>query len=237
MAEGDRRQIVAMGGGGFSMEPENPLLDRYVLGLAPAARPKVCFLATASGDAEEYIGRFYRAFQDHACMPAHLSLFRPHTADLRGYLLDQQIIYVGGGNTRSMLALWREWGLDLILREAWERGVILAGISAGSICWFEQGTTDSVPGGLTVLRCLGLLPGSNCPHYDGEPERRPSYLQLLASRQIAPGLACDDGVALHFVGTALRRIVSSRPLALAYRLDLQGEEARETALPADYLGA
>ena len=209
---GDRqRHIVAMGGGGFSMESENPLLDRYVLRLARRPRPRVCFVPTASGDAQGYIDRFYAAFSEQACEATHLSLFKLPTADLRGFVLAQDMIYVGGGNTWSMLALWREWGLDRALNEAWEHGVVLAGLSAGSICWFEQGVTDSVPGALTALPCLGLLPGSNCPHYDGEPERRPAYRRLVATGEISPGYAADDGAALHFVGTTLARVVTSRP--------------------------
>lgn len=230
------RHIVAMGGGGFSMEPENPLLDRYVLDLARVERPAVCFVPTASGDAESYIDRFHAAFGALPCTPTHLSLFQPPTADLRAFLLAQDVIYVGGGNTRSMLALWREWGLDAILREAWEGGAVLAGLSAGSICWFEQGVTDSIPGDLTVLPCLGFLAGSNCPHYDSEPKRRPSYTRMVASGAIGPGLAADDGVALHYTGAALHRIVSSRPHAMAFRVERADGRAEETPLQPEYLG-
>lgn len=236
----DNRQIVAMGGGGFSMEPENLALDRFVLSLAPKSRPRVCFVPTASGDSDDYVAKFRESFGSLPCElgePAHLSLFRPPTADLRAFVLGHDIVYVGGGNTRSLLALWREWGLDAILREAWERGVVLAGISAGSICWFEQGITDSIPGALTPLPCLGLLPGSNCPHYDGEAERRPAYHRLLQTGAIGPGYAADDGAALHFVGTVLREVVTSRPAATAYRLDLHDGAPRETPLAARLLGA
>jgi dipeptidase E len=232
-----RPQIVAMGGGGFSMEPENLLLDRYVLHLAGVNRPRICFLPTASGDAAEYIVRFYAAFSALPCAPAHLSLFKPPSADLRAFLLGQDVIYVGGGNTKSMLALWREWDIHTILREAWRAGVILAGLSAGAICWFESGITDSIPGDLTVLPCLGFLPGSACPHYDGEAARRPAYQHFVASGQIAPGYAADDGAALHFVGTRLERVVTSRLQARAYRVERAGDTARETELEPDYLGA
>jgi peptidase E len=225
-----------MGGGGFSMEPENPLLDRFVLSLARRERPKVCFVPTASGDAEGYIGNFYASFRELPCEPEHLSLFKLPTADLRSFVLAQDMIYVGGGNTRSMLALWRDWGLDHIFREAWEDGIVLAGISAGSICWFEQGVTDSIPGDLTVLRCLGLLPGSNCPHYDGEAARRPSYRKMVAEGAIAAGYAADDGVALHYAGTELQEIVGSRPHAMAYRLERVDGTAEETPLSPRFLG-
>jgi dipeptidase E len=230
-------QIVAMGGGGFSMEPDNLALDRYVLDLVARPNPRVCFLPTASGDAQTYVDTFYAAFTSLPCEPTHLSLFSPATtADPRSFLLAQDIIYVGGGNTRSMLALWREWEIDRFLREAWQSGIVLAGISAGSICWFEEGVTDSIPGRLTPLRCLGFLPGSNCPHYDGEPERRPAYHRLLAAGLISDGYATDDGVALHFIGDHLERIVSSRPDAHAYQVARTGDGAAETVLAPDYLG-
>jgi dipeptidase E len=226
------KQIIALGGGGFSMEPDNPLLDQYILAQTNKPQPKICFIPTASGDADSYIKRFYDFFEKQACVPSHMSLFKPHTRDVRGFLLSQDIIYVGGGNTKNMLAVWREWGVDHILQEAWGQGIILAGISAGSICWFEEGVTDSYGDGLEPLRCLGFLKGSNCPHYDGEPERRPAYQKLVAAGQIKGGIAADDSVALHYIGDALHRIVSSRPEAGAYRL----EGTEEISVVATYLG-
>lgn len=230
------KQIVAMGGGGFSMEPETPLLDQYILGLAKPEKPRVCFVPTASGDSDKYIVRFYAAFMQQPCIPSHLSLFTPPTANLKSFVLEQNIIYVGGGNTKNLIALWKEWGLDHILREAWETGVILCGLSAGSICWFEEGVTDSIPRKLSRLECLGLLKGSNCPHYDGEPERRPAYHRLLSQGLISEGYATDDGVALHFIGDRLEKIVSSRLQAKAYQLKRIGETVRETSLEPTYLG-
>jgi peptidase E len=234
---GPARQIVALGGGGFSMEPENLLLDRYVLGLSPAARPKVCFVGTASGDSQDFIDRFYAAYNTLPCEPTHLALYRAPTADLASFVLAQDIVYVGGGNTKNLLALWREWGLDRVMRAAWRRGIILAGISAGSICWFDYGTTDSIPGDLTVLPCLGFLPGSNCPHYDGEAARRPSFHRFIAAGDMPGGYAADDGVALHYTGETLTRIVSSRPQARAYRVERGADGVTETPLTPDYLGA
>ncbi len=231
-----KAQIIAMGGGGFSMEPRNPLLDQYFLRQTGKRRPAVCFVPTASAEAPSYIARFHRAFLRHRCRPAHLSLFRP-PRDLEDFVLSQDALYVGGGNTKSMLALWREWGLDRILRAAWRRGVVLGGISAGSICWFEEGLTDSIPGRLTALPCLGFLPGSNCPHYDGESGRRPAYQRAIARGAIAEGYAAADGVALHFVGHRLHRVVSSRPAALAYRVRRAGRSAAEYGIAPEYLGA
>lgn len=212
------RQIIAMGGGGFSMEPDNLALDRYILAQAREANPAVCFLPTASGDADGYVAKFYTAFTGLDCRPRHLSLFGRTPANISAFLLEQDVVYVGGGNTRSMLALWREWGLDGALRAAWQEGVVLAGLSAGAICWFEQGVTDSVAGRLGPLAGLALLAGSCCPHYDAEAERRPAYRQMVAEGQTAPGYGLDDGVALHFVGTELRAVVASRPEARAYRV-------------------
>jgi dipeptidase E len=228
-------QIIAMGGGGFSMEPENPLLDQYVLEQSGKSNPAICFIPP-SGEEGNYIVRFYSAFTKLNCRPSHLSLFQPPTADLESFILEKNIVYVGGGNTRSMLAVWREWELGRILRRAWTEGVLLCGLSAGSICWFEQGVTDSIPGTLTALRCLGFLPGSNCPHYDGEVERRPAYQRLIHEGLLQGGYAADDGVALHFVGEAVSRVVSSRPSAMAYRVSLESGNVVEEVLKPKYLG-
>ena len=228
------RQIIAMGGGGWGMEPDNPLLDWYIYKLADKVEPRVCFVPTASGDDREYIERFYAHFVPKPSILSALSLFKPPTSNLRAFILEQDIIYVGGGNTRNLIVLWQEWGLDRILREAWENGIILCGLSAGSICWFEEGVTDSIPGELSPLQCLGLLKGSNCPHYDGEPQRRPAYHRLISAGLISDGFAADDGVGLHFIGEQLKHIVSSRPSAKAYRLD--GEPFKETVLEPRYLG-
>ncbi|GAA0614280.1 Type 1 glutamine amidotransferase-like domain-containing protein [Virgibacillus siamensis] len=200
------------------MEPDNMLLDTYILRQSNKATPKICFVPTASGDADSYIARFYDFFRKQSCVPSHLSLFKPPVRDLQRYILDKDIIYVGGGNTKNLLALWREWGLDIILKKAWEQGVILAGISAGSICWFEQGVTDSYGDELEPIDCLGFLKGSNCPHYDGEPNRRPTYQNFIKEKQIQSGIAADDGVAIHYAGQKIHHIVSSRVDAKAYIL-------------------
>jgi dipeptidase E len=230
------RQIIAMGGGGFSMEPDNLLLDEYVLRQSKRTRPKVCFLPTASGDAEGYIERFYEAFRRFDCEPSHLSLFRPPTNDLESFIFDKDVLYVGGGNTKNLLALWRAWGLEQILRRAWECGIVLAGVSAGAMCWFEEGLTDSSGETLDRLSCLGFLPGSFCPHYNGETERRPVFHRLLSEGKIGTGYAADDGVALHFMGTELAAAVRSRPNANAYRVELVGGHVVETAIQPRYLG-
>jgi dipeptidase E len=225
--------IFAMGGGGFTMEPENPALDDYVRTLAPAREPRICLLPTAGGDSEDQIRRFHAAFADHLCEPTHVSLFRlgRRPVPLREHLLAQDVIYVGGGSMINLLALWRAHGLDAILREAWQRGIVLAGLSAGSMCWFEHGITKSV-GAPTVTAGLGFLPGSNSVHYDGEPERRPIYLDAIARGAIAPGWGVDDGVGLLFRGTRMVEAVSSRPGRHAYRVHVvEGEVVEEAIEP------
>jgi peptidase E len=230
-----------MGGGGFSMEPDNPLLDDHVLDLARAARgrerPRVCFLPTASGDSPVYISSFYAAFARRA-EASHLTLFDRTVDDVESLLLDQDVIYVGGGNTENMLAIWRIHGVDQVLRRAWEAGVVMTGLSAGSLCWFETGTTDSFGKGLAALSAgLGFIPGSHSPHYDGEESRRPRYHQLVAEEAMPAGYAADDGAALVFDGTNLVEVVASRPEARAYRVERGADGTPiETVLATRYLG-
>jgi len=225
-----------MGGGGFSMEPENLLLDRFVLSVTGVPTPKVCFVGTASGDAQSYIDKFYESFNTLTSSPSDLSLFKPPTTDLRDFVLEKDVIYVGGGNTRNLVVLWREWGLDAILREAWQAGVVMTGLSAGSLCWFEDGVSDSVvPGDLAPIKCVGFLKGSHCPHYDGEPGRRPAYHRFIQEGRLEAGYAADDGAALHFIGEELARVVSSREAAKAYSVRRVGNQVEEVALETKWL--
>jgi peptidase E len=230
----NKRQIIAIGGGGFSGEPENPAMELYILQQCRKTKPNVCFIPTASGDANQYIVSFYSFFSRFDCRPSHLPFFA-RTPELRPYLLDQDVIYAGGGNTKSMLAVWREWELDRILREAWESGVILSGISAGAICWFQQGITDSFAADLEVLDCLGFLGGSCCPHYDGEAERRPAYHAFLSQNRIQPGYAIEDGAAIHFIGDDLHKVIASRPKAGAYRMRLVNGAVEEQPLSTELI--
>jgi len=218
------------------MESGNPLLDDYVLGLTGAERPRVCFLPSASGDADHYIVRFYRAFGADRCQPSHISLFRREQgpADLRTHLLAQDLIYVGGGSVISLLGFWRAHGIDLILREAWERGVILCGLSAGSLCWFAEAVTG-FHGAPRRVEGLGLLPFSNCVHYERDSSRRRAYQDFLRAGMCA-GYAAEDGAALHFTGTELSRVVASRPEARGYRLDAVGARVVEMRIATAYLG-
>jgi peptidase E len=231
------RQIVAFGGGGFSMEPGNPLLDGYVLGLTGKDNPKVCFLPTASGDADHYIVRFYRTFCATGCHASHVSLFRRDSGvrDIEEHLLTRDVIYVGGGSVLSMLGAWRAHGIDSILRRAWEAGVILCGCSAGSLCWFDSGVT-AFHGEPEAYAGLGFLPWSNCVHFDGEPTRAAAYRSMLLGG-MPTGYAAEDGTALHFTGDRLTRVVASRRGGRAYRMRAAGGRVERRVLEADYLGA
>ncbi|MGW8367696.1 MAG: Type 1 glutamine amidotransferase-like domain-containing protein [Gammaproteobacteria bacterium] len=234
--------IVALGGGGFSMEPDNPLLDDFILSLAPNRLASVCFIPTASADSTTYLLRFYRAFSGRAIASDLTLSDRPgrprrpaNTSDLAGFVADQDILYVGGGNTANLLAVWRAHGLDEIIRDAWIQGKILCGISAGMICWFQDGLTDSF-GSLGPLRDgLGFIEGSACPHYDGE-KGRPEAFRAAISEGMPAGYAADDGAALHFIGTELTEVVTSRRKAGAYRVVLADGDVEETPLPTRYLG-
>jgi dipeptidase E len=232
------RHIVAMGGGGFSMEPRNPMLDDFVLSLARRKqRPRVCFVGTASGDSDSYIRRFHKAFPPSRAAATHLAFFERTVGDLKSFVMDQDVMYVGGGSSVNMLAVWRLHALDKVLRAAWNAGVVMAGISAGAICWFEDGLTDSFGMPFRDLNDgLGFVRGACCPHYDSEKERRPALIRLI-KRGFPPTLALDDGAAAHFVGTRLKEVVSSRPKARAMRIELRRGVVVETTIPVRHLGA
>jgi dipeptidase E len=231
--------IVAMGGGGFLMEPDNPRLDDYVLHLARGKR--VCYLPTAAGDMPHSVARFYRALAPR-CIASDLTLVDqmglarrpPLTRDLPAYVADKDVLYVAGGNTAHLLALWRLHGLDRAIRHAWDNGAVLAGVSAGMLCWFEGCVTDSFGGVEALHDGLGFLAGSACPHYDGEALRRPTYQRAILDG-LPDGYAADDGAALHFEGTALAHVVSSRSNAAAYRVERRGDGVVEQRLEARYL--
>jgi dipeptidase E len=220
-----------MGGGGFTAGLDDPALDELVLRLTQTARPRVCLLPTAGGDSELQIRRFYETYGDRLCEPSHISLFRlgRRPVPLREHLLSQDAIYVGGGSMVNLLAIWRAQGLDAVLREAWEAGVVLAGLSAGSMCWFEWGVSTSY-GHAGPARGLGFLPGSNSVHHDSETSRRPVYLEAVRSGEIPPGYAVDDGAALIIRGTELDEVVTAREGARAYEVTPDGEQPLEARL-------
>jgi peptidase E len=211
------------------MEPENLALDRHILSLVNKQTPKVCFIPTAAADNQEYIDRFHEAYGSLKCETSHLSLYWPHRLDFDDFMLEQDVIYVGGGNTRNLLVLWRDWGLDTAIRKAYENGTVLAGVSAGANCWFEEFSTDSM-GPLAPWKGLGWLSGSFCPHYDGEADRRPSLKRMLKSGEIGPGLASEDRTATHFIDEKLHQCITSNSGSQVFRVDLNGEIPLETQL-------
>jgi len=215
------RHIVGLGGGGDTPE-QTSLLYRYVVELTGKERPRMLFVPTATGDENESVVMFYERFA-RTSEASTLPTFPYPPADLRELVLSQDAICVSGGNTANMLAIWRVHGIDALMREAWEQGTVLWGASAGMICWFEQGVTDSFGPQLEAMDCLGFLSGSACPHYDGEERRRPRYRELIGGG-LSEGIAADDGAALHYVGTQLQEVVSCRPGATAYRVTRDGEE-------------
>jgi peptidase E len=229
-------RIVAVGGGGFVSTPHSPLID-YVLGAAEKPRPRVCFVPTAGGDALPYVAMFYRACASRECEPSDLPLFNRTGEDVRRKLLAQDVIWVGGGNTANLLAIWRAHGVDSVMREAWEAGIVLAGSSAGMICWFEASITDSFGPQLAPLDDgLGFLPGSACPHYDGEERRRPVYREAVAAG-FPEGYAADDQAALRFEGVELVECVSAREGASCWRVERDGDAVVERPLQTRLLRA
>jgi dipeptidase E len=237
-------RILAIGGGGFLMEERPSALDAYVVSLAHVKRPRICFVPTASGDSHEHIAKFYAAFGAYSAQLSHLAFFRkpvPGALPLASFehdVLDQHVIYVGGGNTRSMLSVWREWGLTRALREALRRGILLAGVSAGAICWFEWGASDSATPGTrsAALRCLGFLKGSCSPHWGGEPHRRRDFHALLRAGALPAGYGISDGAALLFEDGRALEAVSTGPEAGVVRVEINGDRLTETRLPVRALG-
>jgi peptidase E len=240
-----RRHVLAIGGirtsDSIGLTRDGvPLLIQHAVRLSGRAAPKICIINTASGDDAAGYVRMYSALSAMPTRISHLQLFpMPNVVDVSDFLLTQDIIFVGGGSVANMLAVWRVHGLDEVLRQAWHAGVILAGVSAGAICWFGGGTTDSFG---PVLRPftdgLGMLAGSYCPHYDSEPARRPLYQALVADGSLPPGVACDDGAAAHFIDDSLAEVVADRPGAQGYLVEpgMDGvaiETKVETRLLAD----
>ena len=217
------RTIVAMGGG-----PDDALLD-HVLGLARGR--SALYVPTAGMEDPGHTLWWYARARRHGLTLSHVHFFPWPPEDLRSRVLDHDLVIVAGGNTANMLAVWRTHGFDEILREAWEAGVVLTGWSAGAICWFEHGVTDSFGPQLAAMDCLGFLPGSACPHYDGEELRRPRYAELLRNG-LLPGIAIDDDVGVRFDGTELAEVLSSRDGATAYRVSAGGEERLDATLLA-----
>ena len=228
----DHRKIFAIGGGGFS-EP----MGQYTLDLVDVASPKVCFLPTASGDAPLYIENFYASFEALGAECSHVNLNLYNQADPASHLLNQDVIYVGGGNVFHMLLIWRAHGLDKVLRQAWEQGIVMTGLSAGSICWFRGGNTDSWGKPLRPFNDgLGLLPGSHSPHYDSEPERKISYERLIADGDLPPGIAIEDSCGVLFRGQQLIESVCSVIGKKAYRVSFANGVVTQETISTRFIG-
>ena len=220
------KQIISIGGGGFGRSLGELRIEKYIVNQSKSKNPKICFIPTATGDDNGYINNFYRAFNSLACIPSDISFFK-RTIDLRKHILDQDIIFVGGGNTKSMLAVWREWGLDVILKEAYDKGVIMSGVSAGAICWFEQGITDSWSHDLAIMDCLGFVNGTCCPHYDEEPNRRPFVSRALKNKSIDSCISIEGFNALHLVDDSPRYSVAFKDNNDSYNVVLKNGEVSE----------
>jgi peptidase E len=222
---------ILIAGGNF-----NTTFIRYMATLTGKARPRICYLPTASADSPEGIIAFYQHCAPLAVEPHVQISFVESLSQTQGWdevLLSMDAIVCSGGNTLNQQAIWKAQGIDVVLREAWNRGIVLGGASAGSLCWFEEGTTDSRPKALSIVKCLGFLPGSHSPHYDAEAGRRPLYQRLIKSGEMKPGYACDNDAGIYFEDTKVARVVSARENAKVYRVELVNGAIVETALPAE----
>lgn len=231
----DAPTILATSGGlvaGRRLPVEVGPLLRYAMELSGAAAPRVCIVNTAAGDDPRWQGWCYAALAAAGARPTHLALFpMPNVADVRDHLLGCDVVWVGGGSVANLLALWRLHGVDAAMRDAWQAGVVLGGVSAGSLCWHVGGTTDSFgPTLQPVTDGLALLPFSNTPHYDSESQRRPLFQSLVAAGALPDGFATDDGAGLLFRGTELAECVTERPGASCWQVRRRGDEALETRL-------
>ena len=193
-----KKHIVAIGGGGFSRNNRSYLIEKYILNLSEKNCPNICFLPTATGDNDSYIVRFYSIFNTLNCQPSHIEFFK-RTTNIKNHILGQDIVFVGGGNTKSMLAIWNDWGMVDLLHNAYNEGVIMSGVSAGAICWFTNGITDSWENDLRILPCLDFISGTCCPHYDEEPSRIPYVKKILLEEKLTNCISIEGGSAMHFI--------------------------------------
>tara|TARA_B100000925_G_scaffold287580_2_gene267101 strand:+ start:465 stop:1160 length:696 start_codon:yes stop_codon:yes gene_type:complete len=224
------RQIIAIGGGGFGRNPGIGIIEKYILEQSKKEIPNICFIPTATGDDESYKVSYYATLTKLNCNPTHLDFFK-RTPNLEKIIMKNDIIFVGGGNTKSMLAVWRDWGLDIILKEAYESGVIMSGVSAGAICWFQKGITDSWANKLNIIDCLSFTKGNCCPHYDEEAERKPSLSNFILNEQINECFAIEGGCALHIKNDAVFKAVSFKEEKNSFLVKKEDEKIIENVLP------
>lgn len=231
--------ICASGGGSFFPQPweKQSLMPEYLLSKSPAKRPKVCWLGPASGESAAGYEQFARAMEAYPATVRHFNIYQPETLDFVDYLMGMDIVFVGGGSTRNLMALWREWGFDRALKTAWQGGVVMSGGSAGLICWFQSGLTDSFPPVLAPVRATGFLPGSANPHYNVRPDRVSQYRRFIADGSLdSPGIALENDTMVLYEGSELIEVVSSRKGARAFRLYRTVSGYEEEPLPVRFLG-
>jgi len=220
------RNIIAIGGGGFGANPGQGIIEKYILKQTKKKNPKICFIPTATGDNEAYKVNYYSTFTNLDCCPSHLDFFK-RTPDLNDLILNQDAIFVGGGNTKSMLAVWREWGLDKILKKAYLNGTVMSGVSAGAICWFQNGITDSWASNLKMMPCLNFIKGTCCPHYDEEPERKPAVKNFLLRNKVKNVYAVDGGAALHIKDEKIFKSIIFKKNKSSYLVNVKKKNINE----------
>ena len=225
----DLGHIIAIGGGGFGRNPKHNKIEKYILSQVNKEKPNIVFIPTASAEDKAYIVDFYSCFTRLNCSPSHINFFQ-RTPRLDSILNKADVIYVGGGNTKSMLAVWREWKLDKLLLKAYRRGVVMSGVSAGAICWFEQGITDSWASNLNPMECLGFIDGMACPHYQEEKDRRPSVHEMLKKGIASPGYAIDGGAAVHFKNGEYYQSLQFYPESSVYQVSFSGKVVEESKM-------
>ena len=223
-----KKHIIAIGGGGFGRSNSSYLIEEYILNLSEKKSPKICFLPTATGDDDSYIVRFYSIFTRLNCKPSHIEFFK-RTTNIKNHIMEQDIVFVGGGNTKSMLSIWNEWGMSELLKNAYNEGVIMSGVSAGAICWFTSGITDSWENELRILPCLDFIGGTCCPHYDEEPSRIPYVKKILLEKKIANCISIEGGTAMHFINDKPFKNVSFKNNKNTYNVFLENDDIVESS--------
>ena len=224
------KHIIAIGGGGFGRNLSSCLIEQYILSLSIKDSPRICFIPTATGDDNSYIVRFYSVFTRLNCIPTHIEFFK-RTIDINDHIMKQDIVFVGGGNTKSMLAVWNDWGMNNILNTAYNNGVIMSGVSAGAICWFANGITDSWENQLRIMPCLNFLSGTCCPHYDEEVSRIPYVSKVLKEKKIPDCISIEGGSAMHFVNNKPFKSVSFKNNKKSYNVVLQDNKIIHNPYP------
>ena len=222
------KQIIAIGGGGFGRNPGDGVIEQYILDQTGKEKPNICFIPTATGDNEAYKVNYYSTFSKLDCNPIHLDFFK-RTPDLEQLIPQQDAIFVGGGNTKSMLAVWKDWNLDKLLKDAYEKGVVMSGVSAGANCWFERAVVDSWEEDLRVIDCMGFVKGNCCPHYDEEPQRRPAVKKFLEDGIVDSFYSVEGNCALHIKNDDEYLSVDFGKEKNAYIVSIDDDKVKEVA--------